>query len=315
MGTMMNRIRGLLVFFICTMVLLLALTGCQLAKESAPDEGARMVGVFITTEFLDLFDHSLVGQPIPMHRGRPDFTALFQAGRLYAEWDEAVGEFRFRDVEGFPFFTANSPPHTPNEIIISHVGEGITSGANRLGFSDNSVSIEMEGTIYIVPGAGAMSLVAMNPVYQTADGRVFVTTGGASMSGHGLDTEGRVFGTTITHTTTETINGVENTHSISVEVNIATMFRPEKILLLQMDEYSQIVLRTEFAPDEMPRSIYMEADTAYVIVETHRDRPDAFETVVRELVARSRHGQRFSTFMAREDGVLVKSWTEIVWAD
>jgi len=301
----------------CIGVLLLAatallLSGCQLAQEIAAPEEARMIGVFITSHHLDLLDRSLEGQPIPMRRGQPDFSALFQPGRLYAQWNEEIGDFRFPDIEGIPLFAAMSPPHVPNETTISHVGPGISGGHTHMFYGDDYTRVEMEGTVYIVPGAQAMAVVHMNPVFQTTDGYVFLTTGNA-FSGHGLATEGRVFSTSMAETVTINENGAERTSSISVTLNVSGMFAPTEIVLLQMDEYSQIVARAAFLPGEMPRTFYTEAETAYIIVETHRDTADAHDRVTRELIAQERHGQRISTFFARGDGVLEKIWTEIIW--
>jgi len=290
--------------------MLLTFAGCQLAREAVPPEEARMVGVFITAEPLDLNNNSFEGMVVPIRRGRADFSALLQPGRLYAQWDEAASEFRFPDIEGIPFFTAVRP----DDVNFFVMGAGIVSGGNHVHIGDNYTHIEMEGTIYIVPGAQVMSIVHMNPVYQTACGRVFITSGDSAFSAHGTDSEGRIFSSSKAHTASTTENGAESTHSISVTVNLHSMFAPEKIVLLQMDEYSRVVMRTAFAPDEMPETLYMQHDTAYVIVETHRDRPHAHERVTRGLVVQDRHErQRISTFMAREDGVLVKTWTEIVW--
>jgi len=303
------------IIFILLAVILFAFPGCQLAREGAAGEEARMVGVFITTEHLDLFDHSLIDQPIPMRWGRPDFSALFQPGRLYAQWVESIGDFRFPGVEGIPFFAAYSPPHLPDTTMINHAGSGISSGHTHVFVGDNYHRVEKEGTIYVVPGAQASTFVVVNQVFQKADGSVFLMSGSSSaFSFHGNKTEGPVFSQNVSETRTETINRVETTNCISVTVNITTMFEPKSIVLLQMDEYSQVVLRTEFAPGEMPQTFYPESQTAYIIVETHRDRPYSHEQVVREIVARDWHSNnRFSTFVAMDDGVLLKNWTEIAW--
>jgi len=310
----MSNMKKRITFFLLSFAIILTFTGCRLARDSVAQEEARMIGVFITSEHLNLFDHSLEGQVIHMRQRRSDLMTSFQPGRLYAEWDETIGDFIFRDVEGIPFFTAMSPSHSHDEIILSHVGTGISSGGNHVSFGDNSVSIAMEGTVYIVPGTEAMSIIHMNPVFQTSDRRVFLTTGNA-FSGHGLDTEGRIFSTNLTESKIETINGIENTNSISITVNVASMFPPEQIIFLEMDEFSQIIMRTEFPPAETPKTFYPEAQTSYIIVETHRNRSCVLERTKRELVAQGRHGQRISTFTAREDGILEENWTEIVWSN
>jgi len=295
--------------------LLLALPACQLAKESTTQEEYRMVGVFITTQHLDLpSPHE--GQEIPMRRGRPDFSALFQPGRIYAQWDEEIGNFRFPDdVEGMPFFTAASPPHMPNITTISHVGGAISGGHTHIFHGDNDMRVELEGTVYIVPGAAAMATIHMNPVFQTTAGDVFLTTGN-TFSGHGLTTEGRIFSTNMEESRTITENGKENTNSISVTLNVHSMFSPTSVVLLQMDAYNQVVAHTQFAPEDMPKAYYLEATTAYIIIETHRDDPYATPTITRELMTSCITQSRgISTFAAREDGVLEATWTKIIWPD
>ena len=316
MGRVMNKRKNFKMNALCALLglFLLALPGCQLALESAgsPEE-ARLIGVFITTEHLDLFDHTQVDH-VPIRQGQVDFSELFRPGRLYAEW---CVEFRFPGVEGIPFFTATSPPvddvHTEG-VITTHGGRGIVGHGSHVAFGDNSVSIEKEGTVYAIPGAQALSTVHINPVYQTTDGRVFLVSGN-SFAFHGNATEGRVFSTNLTETTTITENGVETTNSMSVTVNLAAMFPPESIVILQMNADSNVIMRTTFAPDEMPGMFRPEAQTEYVIVETHRIIPPMAygDIVIRELIARQDHG--IPTYMAREDGILEPNWTEIIWPD
>ncbi|MCL2405336.1 MAG: hypothetical protein FWC92_07295 [Defluviitaleaceae bacterium] len=307
----MNRLINAMLLFV---IVLLGLSACQLAREGIAQEEAWMVGVFITTEHLNLTDHSLEGQVIPMRRGRPDLSALFQPGRLYALWDETTGDFRFPDIDGIPLFTAVSPPHVPNETVISHVGGAISGGHNHMFYGDNYTRVEMEGTIYIVPGSRAMAVVHMNPVYQTADGSVFLTNGNA-FSGHGLRTEGPVFSSSVSHTRSVTENGSESTNSISIKLNVSGMFAPEKVVFLEMDEYSHVILRSEFEPGEIPQTFYASTGTAYIIVETHRDAAQAETRVVRELIAaRNAHDNSWiTTHIATEDGILEGSETEIIW--
>jgi len=305
-GTGMRIKRSIIILLLG--VILPVLSACQLAQEDLAREEAWMIGVFITPEHLDLFDQA----PVTYTRfGRPDFSALFQPGRLYAQWDEAAQEFIFPDVDGIPFFTANSPVHNASVIPSSR---GISGGHTNVFVGDDYHRVETEGTIYIVPGTEAMSVIHINQVFQTSEGDIFLTPG-SGFSGHGLKTEGRIFSTSWTETRTVTENRAEITHSTSVTLNVNGMFAPVKIVLLQMDEYNNIVARTQFAPDEMPDVYYLNAATTYIIVETHRNSPEAHDRVVRELVPRvyAWEGQLISTFMAREDGILEKNWTEIIW--
>ena len=298
--------------------ILLALTGCQLARDDIGREEARLVGVFITMEYLSMFEDPDPDLYIPFRRGRPDFSVLFQARRIYAEFDEESWQFNFPDVEGIPFFTVNLPPYSDDgpqgHVVATRGGRGIVPSTTRHHFGDNSVSIEMEGTVYAIPGSQAGTGVFINRVFQTTGGDVFLEPG-SGFSFHGTMSEGSVFSQTLTETTTITENGVENTNSMSVTVNLATMFAPTGIVILEMDEDSQVVMRTEFAPDKLPETFYPNERTAYLILETHRANPEAHERVLRELVAKEAHGQWLSIFVARDDGILEKNDIRVIWPD
>jgi len=301
-------------------ILLLILAGCQLAQEIPAQEDARLAGVFITTDFIDWPQDLQVGQVIPVRRwGRIDFSDLFPTRRIYAEFDEETREFVFPDVEGIPFFTVNTPCDRGgilDVVVAMHGGEGISTAGNHVFFGDNATRVEMEGTIYAIPGSQARSSVYFNKVFQTAGGTVFMEPGGGGFSFHGSETEGSVFAQTLTETHTTTVNGVETTNEVSITINLSAMFSPENIALLEMDNDSRMVRRTSFAPDEMPETFYLDVQTAYVILETHRPRPDDPERVVRELVERGwNNNQWISTFSARDNGILVSSPTELIWPE
>ena len=311
-----SRPTGKVLLFGLFAMLILALTGCQLAQEGAgQQEDARLIGVFLTTEHLDLIDHaSIEGIQIPMRRGQPDFSAFFMPGRLYAEWDNDIGEFRF-PIDGIPFFSAVAPAeYTPwGHVTTSHASPAITGGGSHHFFGDNYARMEMTGTIRAVPGAQAAAFVSMNTVFQTADGRVFLTSG-SGYSFHGNTTEGRIWSVTLSESITTTQNRVENTYSATITINLETMFPPERFVLLQMDKDSQIVRRTEFTPDQTHQPFHLEAATEYLILETHRAIPAESahnDTIIRELLTSDTSHITIPT--ARHDGIIEKHWMQIIW--
>jgi len=285
--------------------MLSALTACQLAMESVAPEDARLIGVFVSTEHIDLFDN-MTFENVAMGWGQPDFSAIFQPQRLYAEWDV---NFHFPGIEGMAFFSAMSPPVEgvfSEGVMAGHSSAGVSGNRNDFHFGDNYTRVVKEGTIYIVPGSH--TVVYVNPVFQTGCGRVFLEPGGG-FSGMHNEAEGSVFSQTMTETTEITVNGVENTYSMSVTINVASMFAPKKIVVVQMDDASRIVSRVELAPGEVPMAFYTEAGVEYVIIEAHRD--TGHNPVTRELISRGENG--VATFAAREDDIIVRNWMEIVW--
>lgn len=361
------------VIFVTLLATLIAISGNRLARhDSSSRDNARLIGVFITTEHLDI--PSPHTGPIRVGwRGQVDFSELFRPGRIYAQWCEDTFEFSFPGVDGIPFFVARSPgrndslhgaaaqagaqslhpasspvqegppiypplPITDDDLFlfsdphpfgprgpvyITQAGSGIVSGGTHLSFGDNSVGIEISGTIYAVPGAQVQAAAFLNKVFQCPEGYVFLETG-HGFSFHGVTSEGDVMRQTISETRTMVENGVETSYSISVDINHSAMFAPVSIVVLQMDTNSQVVMRTELSPEDVRRqsevlptqtdniTIYLESQTEYVVVETHRAiSPEVGRPVLRELVSRRETGVR--TFAAREDGILEAQWLRVVW--
>ncbi len=85
------------------------------------------------------------------------------------------------------------------------------------------------------------------------------------------------------------------------------MFAPEKTAILQMDENSTLLSRTEFNPDAMPDA-FTPVSAAYLIAETHKQ--DA--TIKREVF--SKDDEVLQTFFAQPDGLCIWVDTPIAWS-
>ena len=289
------------------------LTACQLAREDVAIEegyqGDRLVGVLATTEHLN--------------------TPWKSDGRIYAVLrdkiltDEETGkkttiqEFVFEDVEGFPYFVAYMPSAEGEKNIFesqstsSQSHEAISDGHVGLHYSDEEEKITLEGTLYFVPKSADL-IVQLNPIYQQPDGRLYVTSGN-SFSNSNMEGEGIGMTSTLDETAAMTENGKTKKFTASIKISISSMFPPEKIVILQMDNSSGILSRQEFAPGDVPGELRPGEGTAYIVVETHK-RDNLGEVIVgRELY--SRKDETLFTFMVRGDGVLEKVLTTLVWGD
>jgi hypothetical protein len=309
---------------------LLALTGCQLAIEDAGTEAAedKLVGVFITTEPLDLFDteaylsdilSDFSGGELPPISDNSNYQ-----GRLYAELtprtdtNEETGEIIETEeyvfpVEGFAFFATTVPGNKAEDsYTASTIDPAIGDGHLGVNVSDEGKIVTLTGTLYTTPQELPVTYY-YNPVYQSADGSVYVVSGGGGfMVNTEAYSEGEVYSQSFDATTTTTENGVTRTDSCSVTVSINVMFAPEKIVVLQMSESNAVLSREEYEPGALPENLSPERNAAYLLVETHK-RNEAGEIVVSREVY-SHDAQRFETFSPRPDGVCVKSWTAINWA-
>jgi len=314
-----ERIILLALCSLCIVLVAIVLTasGIILAQESATDNNAWLVGVFITTAQLDIPSETPQGPIRANWRGHVNTDALFRPGRLYAQWCEIDEKFEFPDIEGIPFFVALSPPseRSPDGFYGLYNAPGIESHGMHVHHGDNSLHIDIEGTIHAVPGSQAQATVYKNRVFQTQSGDVFLEAALGGSSVHGISNEGDMLRQTFTASTTITERGVETSHSISVAVGVSAMFPPETIVILQMDENNQLVNRTMLAPSQQYETLYLAPITEYVIIETHRAIPPGThgQAILREIISAGELG--IATFYARDDGILEGSWIPLSWPE
>ena len=321
-------------------VLLLTASGCQLAKEdlgadeTSPD---RLIGVFATEEYLDLFDIEgyLNDNLDKINVGGNtviDGDQSAYEGRLYATLtkqtltSEETGETRehyeyvFEGVEGYRFFLPTiTDPKTGESYNSTNNDDAISDVQVALKYGDEE-NITLEGTIYypITMDNGSYNLdaVYINPVYQSADGSVYAKAGSGSSSSGNVGTGGK-----FTHTLSESMtvtseDGTEKTISASIIFSVASMFAPEKIAVVQFDADSAIVSRTEYEPGTLPETLIVEETTEYIIVETQAKDENGEPVVSREMYSSDDSSTTsFTTFYCREDGICVQKYTNLDWGN
>lgn len=109
----------------------------------------------------------------------PQESAAY-GGRLWAVRQDN-GDWVFEDVPGFGYY-AYRYENEAEEGVANHLDEGIIGGGMNYIVDDDGERVELSGTVYVTPGAGLEFYC--NPVYQTADGAVYLT------GGSGIDTNG-----------------------------------------------------------------------------------------------------------------------------
>ncbi|WP_018214347.1 hypothetical protein [Desulfitobacterium hafniense] len=301
------------------------LTGCQLAKEegSAGSYEDRLVGVLVTTEYLDLFDFAgYVEDHIGSFSGgevQIDGAGEKYQGRLYAELTKQIltdgvsghqverEEYDFPGVEGIAYYSLRVPDTEEREgYFTSGSDEGISDGHTSLHSSDEGKSVELKGTIYVPVSSGRTYY--FNPMYQSADGRVYVTSGSGISSG-GEQSEGEALTQTMKADYTITENGRTEKDSISVQLSIRMMYPPEGMAILQMREDGAVISRGEYGPGELPERIIPEKDTAYLIVETMKR--DNSGRMLKDRAIYDRDEEYLEAFFCREDGICIKKQVPI----
>lgn len=260
------------------------LGGCTLAN---PDAGAkesedRLIGAFITSEHLDLYDmdrylndHAsqvINGDSITVGRGSK------YEGKLVATVDKEAGEsasqwkISFGDTEGEYILLPLTRDEEGNEIAENICSAGISAPYLNYSVADEEDSREVSGTVYEIADGKGDSTYYVNPVYQSENGEIYALTGNGYSNGSG-DSEENTMSATLTAENTFTENGKSRKEVDKVTVQFAFMYRPVDTIVYQMNAANQILKKVIYDPTSVPDTIKPENGAAYILVETRKKDP------------------------------------------
>ena len=322
----MKSLNKKIVLFCGILISIMALCGCRLAQEDDPaaPENARLVGMYITTEHLDLFDFGAYfsDNAARLMSGKQavieDQNGKY-GGRVYAtkqnkpSINEETGEasefeeYEFVGLEGYPFaIVRHTDEETGECYTATMLGSEINDGHFSMHVHDEGETNTLEGTIYVVPGVARV--LYCNPVYQTADGRVYLEAGsGISCSSMA---EGLQQSYEMKEDNTTTENGKTQKASIAAKLNFEGMNLPYQYVIVQMNANNEPLHREEYAPEELPKGISPVAGTDYLVIETHKT-VEGKSIVKREFVGTDM--QQFMAFAAQVNGVCLPSAVDVNW--
>lgn len=298
--------------------LTVCLCGCQLARPEAADaggiQGDRLIGVYVTFDYLDTFDMDgwlsdnldrLGGDVTVSQADVERYSSAIPAERT------PDGDWVFPGLDGMGYYCPVQEDED-GTYIGSHLDEGLCSGGMHLTSTDQGDQIELDCTVYVT--ASDKTCLYCNPVYQRPDGQVYLTGGNGGMSSEGDHAEGQLFVMTLNSSDSSVIDGgTEESYGCSVTVRLWVMYAPEEIVLIQMDGGSREISRSSYAPGLLPERLTLEKDCAFVLAETRKTGPDGGPAVTRELIELREDGSTlFGSFYARADGVCVRQETELV---
>lgn|GEM_PF-703750 len=323
-----NRVASIL----CVVVMLCLLSGCSLAQKSESANaqnatggtGDRLIGVFITTKPLDLFDDngyvndnidSIMSGKTPSeetaskYEGRLYATKLADSGtsHLSSETTDAP-DFSFKGVPGFAFFApttgkgADSCTESVVDAAVSNVSFDVSGG-------DQKQSLTLKGTIYL-SATSKDRIFYSNPVYQTSSDKVYLM-GGDGMNFEADNQVGDLGSLTKSETDTIKENSKSTTYSMKVTVDVNAQFAPQKIVVVQIDANTHVLSRTEYQPDAMPGTLTATRGAVALIVETHAQTTTGTPQTTRKLYDRG--VESFDTLSARTDGILLSHETKVTW--
>ncbi|MEG1931955.1 MAG: hypothetical protein RR075_02480 [Pygmaiobacter sp.] len=321
--------RKTMILTTCAVLLLVSLTGYPLAKA---ERGAgrvqdRLVGIFITDEHLDLFDMDgyLNDNVIGFSGGELKLDSASLAdynGRLYAspifektadtsaEKERIPEKYTFGEVEGVQLFVQTIAAQDDSYGHVSGIAsDGIAESHMGLYYGDDEDKMTLDGTVYFLPGKNGQTHY-INRVYQSSDGKIYATAG-QGLSVEGIASEGEVMSQKLEDSITITENRKSKKKTTIINISIKTMLPPQKIVLLEMDENSALLSRTDYTPGKLPERIAPSSATSYLILESVKTDFDGTPKIERTLF--SRGSEIIDSFYATVNHVLTKQSTEVIW--
>jgi len=314
------KIRKLAVSILLLGIMVMQMSGCQLAKTPVSGENVvedRLVGVFITTDYIDLFNaeeyfvDKMNGKNVDMedYRGRlyatPVGTELITNSHT-GESEELVTEYEFKGVEGIKYIAIH-------EEDVAGMGYSSSCFDAPLAWTKESTvvrdvdthseyELKLESELFLSK-TGLM--LCINPVYKTAEGDIYAVNGSSCV----VNTGGE--GYSFNNKSVRTVNGFEETYSSTVSVNMTLVDTSEEYTLIFMDADSKEVSRTTYKSSEMPDDIKMVNGAEYIIVESAGTDENGNVITVRNLY--DRKNNEIPSFRDRGDGICVKRLSEVVW--
>ena len=182
----------------------------------------------------------------------------------------------------------------------------VCDGTSALHVTDEGSSYEFSATLY-VPNDRTYTVFYCNPIYQTADGRVYALAGqGMSLSGETGSTAAMT--QTLTQTLTETQKGETQTRSFECAIKVQLAARSERVTLFWMDAESGVLRREEYAAGTLPETLRAEDAEFLLAVETAAD-----GTQSRALYGPEQETQTLETLFEGDKGFLQMQYTQLEW--
>lgn len=260
------------------LVLALMLPGCSLLREEGePADADRLVGVYITENYIDSFDFEAYVQDnaSSLSGGSGEISredAAKYTRRIYAEITDGKTSF---PIEGIAFIAARYEKDGES-YNGSDYGDKLADVHLSINVSDDMETTVLTGKLFADSGAGHMSAYC-NPVYQQADGRVYLVPGEGVSANMG----------SMTHSLSESCESAkkgERGYGMDITLEVEGRRPSEKLAVLLYSADGALLSRTEYAPEEMPEEIAAEG-AAWAVFEDYTADYSGEPQVIRQLIA------------------------------
>ncbi len=284
-------------------------------KENKKD---LLIGCFITTEYLDLFDVEEYLEDnisVVLNSNTKEIDTTEYENRIYAKLvdksytDEETGEkiktaeYVFEDLEGYSFYDCYIKPELDSEGYTTLVQNGGVCDINVSNdFGDNYENMTLKGTIYTLQSD---VIFYYNPVYQSEDGSVYLVSGTGS----------NVSGGSMTHSMKEevavTVDGETITKKNEIIVTVEKAELSEEIELTELDKNNLIIKKSNYTPDNIPQSYKANKNTESIII-TQTSVASEDNVIVKRAIV-SRGEENFEVLTEYDSIVCDKNFVEIIW--
>lgn len=259
------------------LVIALMLPGCSLLREDGePADADRLVGVYITENYIDSFDfEAYVQDNASSLSGGGEISredAAKYTRRIYAEITDGKTSF---PIEGIAFIAARYEKDGES-CTGSDYGDKLADVHLSINVSDDMETTVLTGKLFADSGAGHMSAYC-NPVYQQADGRVYLVPGEGVSANMG----------SMTHSLSESCESAkkgERGYGMDITLEVEGRRPSEKLAVLLYSAEGALLSRTEYAPEEMPEEISAEG-AAWAVFEDYTADYSGEPQVIRQLIA------------------------------
>ena len=260
------------------LALALSLPGCSLLREDGePSETDRLVGVYITESYIDTFDFEAYFQDNASSLSgggeisREDTEKYSQ--RIYAEVVDGKTSF---PIVGVPLI-ATRYEKDGESYTGSDCGDKLADVHLSINNSDDMVTTVLTGEIFTDSGSGRVTAYC-NPVYQQADGRIYLVPGEGMTADSG--------GNMVFSLSDSRESAVEGEQGYGMEITLTATGRypSDKLAVLLYSADGELMGRTEYAPEDMPEEIAADG-AAWAVFEDYTRDFLGEPQVIRRLIA------------------------------
>lgn len=290
------------------------------ADETKKQKNSKdlLIGCFITTEYLDLFDVEEYLEDnirVVLNSKNKEIDTTEYENRIYAKLvdkshiDEETGEkvktaeYVFEDLEGYSFYDCYIKPEGDSEGYTTLIQNGGVCDINVSNdYGDNYENMTLKGTIYTLQDD---VIFYYNPVYQSEEGSVYL------VSGTGSNAAGDAMTHSMKNEVTLTVDGETITKKNEVIITVEKAELAEEIELTELDKNNLIVKKSIYTPDRIPESYEVQKNTESIIItQTSVASPD--NVIVKRAIV-SKGEENFEVLTEYDSVVCDKNFVEIIW--